>query len=635
MVELLDQLEVNEPAVFAPAAPQDAEQRFGHLASLYIRYLQIARKLEEAHDQMLHPQKRLDIRATLVPVMGRVLEIKDALVALNRGVSFVNLDEVLAELKLAPSELEVPVPRYFLEGRDDLRAREALLDTYVAQFGLPDGSVSASDLPAEPPSLDDAVRALQNAERARQGRERALAARSLLLDEERERRQMQLGAEAEAEAPDPHALARVLGAAWRGRLARKRVAALRREEAIFLGMELPPALPAAVDPLARLEQGRARRKHVQDLHAAEYAAALVSLRAEVGALEGPEMREELLEQLRGWYIREHEASGTFPKLSQLLAPVVVEEVPLDDKAKKALEKAEKDKAAKAKKGEAAAEEAPPADRAFADGMSGAFRLWSDKWRLRDEAANFAQRYDTELVKQLVRPDVEEAVRSEVHARIEAELANLEEAFERDRNKGKKGKGGKGKGKGKKEKKEKKPKPKGPKEPKEVAAKSLEQLYRDLVQQGIVTRHPKASRATAQQSSGAGADRPRGPALSPTTPLPSAPPPFRRCASPRTWAPSSSWARRPRSSRTRPRNGGRPSSRPSRDSTSPSARAGPTRRCASCGRCSPRAASGRWASRRSRTTGAPCARCCSAAAAARARKCSRTQSRPRRAQTSST
>ena len=66
--------------------------------------------------------------------MGRVLEVKCLLIELNRGVSFVNLDDILVDLKLAPDVLEVPVPKYFIE--DHARAleeREKLLDVLQLQ----------------------------------------------------------------------------------------------------------------------------------------------------------------------------------------------------------------------------------------------------------------------------------------------------------------------------------------------------------------------------------------------------------------------------------------------------------------------------------------------------------------------
>ena len=38
-------------------------------------------------------------------------------VKLNRGLDFINLDDILVDLKLGPEVLEVPVPKYFIEDR--------------------------------------------------------------------------------------------------------------------------------------------------------------------------------------------------------------------------------------------------------------------------------------------------------------------------------------------------------------------------------------------------------------------------------------------------------------------------------------------------------------------------------------
>ena len=112
MVELLDQLEVLDPTAGEELQKQveglDKDEKFQHFATLYIRYLQIFRKVEESYDMIVHPQKRMDIRKALEAVMGRVLEVKCLLIELNKGVSFVNLDDILVDLKLAPDVLEVP-----------------------------------------------------------------------------------------------------------------------------------------------------------------------------------------------------------------------------------------------------------------------------------------------------------------------------------------------------------------------------------------------------------------------------------------------------------------------------------------------------------------------------------------------
>ena len=80
MVELLDLLEVMDPTAGDELQKQtdalDKDEKFQHFATLYIRYLQIFRKVEESYDMIVHPQKRMDIRKALEAVMGRLLEVK-------------------------------------------------------------------------------------------------------------------------------------------------------------------------------------------------------------------------------------------------------------------------------------------------------------------------------------------------------------------------------------------------------------------------------------------------------------------------------------------------------------------------------------------------------------------------------
>ena len=143
------------------------QKSFDHYQSLYIEYLNIFRKLETAYDNIVHPQKREDIRKTLVRhsfqpcsawslpstfsfgflmyfcshtarlpqsqdiVMTRVVQLKHELVLWNPAHAvhnpnikeklkdnmpfpweYVHLDEILRAFKYPPETLEVPVPHY-------------------------------------------------------------------------------------------------------------------------------------------------------------------------------------------------------------------------------------------------------------------------------------------------------------------------------------------------------------------------------------------------------------------------------------------------------------------------------------------------------------------------------------------
>ncbi|KAF6114245.1 IQ motif containing with AAA domain 1 [Phyllostomus discolor] len=152
---------------------------FQMLATFYIKYVQIFRNLEDAYDQMVHPQKRILIRKVLDGVMGRILELKNEMVELELA-EFHYFDNILQDLKLTPQQLDIPIPKYFLKEKVEvIKEREKILAQILADSGV--------GLPMKSPSrtmpLEDAVKAIQTAERARQGRLRALFMKHIFLQE--------------------------------------------------------------------------------------------------------------------------------------------------------------------------------------------------------------------------------------------------------------------------------------------------------------------------------------------------------------------------------------------------------------------------------------------------------------------
>ena len=192
MVELLDQLQEMDPEAegseaFTRLETANEMEKFQMYATLYIRYLQIFRALEESYDMTVHPQKRIDIKKTLEAVMGRVLEVKETLVTLKNGVNFINLDDVLVDLKLTPDVLEVPVPKFFIEDQGALlEQREQYLDVLLKEAGL-ESKPGAGAGPMDTMTLESAIRVVQLNERGRQGRQRAKFMKEIRAGEERER----------------------------------------------------------------------------------------------------------------------------------------------------------------------------------------------------------------------------------------------------------------------------------------------------------------------------------------------------------------------------------------------------------------------------------------------------------------
>ena len=216
MVELLDQLELWDPDSSDQAAEQvkasDKNEQFQQYATLYIRYLQIFRQLEESYDQVVHPQKRMDIKKTLEAAMGRLLEVREKLVALKEGNNFFNLDDVLVDLKLTPAALEVPVPRFFLEDQAHLlEEREKYLDVLLKEAGI-SGKASDTAKQGDTMTLESAIRVVQLNERGRQGRQRAKFMKEIRSNEEREKRMLGRGDDASVEGFGALTIQRM----WRG-----------------------------------------------------------------------------------------------------------------------------------------------------------------------------------------------------------------------------------------------------------------------------------------------------------------------------------------------------------------------------------------------------------------------------------
>ena len=68
---------------------------------MYIKYIQIFRRLSDSYDQIVHPQKRRVLRHVLDGTMGRILELKNEMVQLEYS-EFHYFDDVLSDLKLTP-----------------------------------------------------------------------------------------------------------------------------------------------------------------------------------------------------------------------------------------------------------------------------------------------------------------------------------------------------------------------------------------------------------------------------------------------------------------------------------------------------------------------------------------------------
>ena len=449
----------------------------------YIKYLQIFRELETCYDCMIHPQKRLHVKKVVELVIRRIIELKHDLVKWNPPNSFVrirvgpeeafpweyvNLDDILVDLKLLPDTLEIPVPKYFKEDLShQLNERDKLVQGYMRIKHNTD-SIYLSDsfdcsMPLENMTLDKAIEIIQRNERGRQGLERARLVKDV---REKERQGRMYDASGHVEM-DSDIAATNLQRMFKGFQSRNAATQERENELMFVGMR---PRKDNVDVLEHeLNLAYIKRKQEQLENKELYEKSLEDMKVIIMDEEGPEKRDELREARTLW-VTDQIAQDKFPEdldefYEMKKAPEGDEDggggdAKADKKADKKDAKADKkDKKGDKKAGKGASDEPPAMPKlqgktevtvAMLDMVKDFESVWED----RDEGDNFQQRHDVDLSKQVVRPGVYEDIRKQVDEML---LMNLKKIKMQIAPTGKKGKK-----KAKKKKKPKKKKDKGKK-----------------------------------------------------------------------------------------------------------------------------------------------------------------------------
>eukprot|EP01116_Phalansterium_solitarium_P018485 TRINITY_DN4902_c0_g1_i1.p1 TRINITY_DN4902_c0_g1~~TRINITY_DN4902_c0_g1_i1.p1 ORF type:complete len:633 (+),score=286.29 TRINITY_DN4902_c0_g1_i1:138-2036(+) len=456
---------------------------------LYVHYIGVFRKLEDCFDQIVHPQKRVDVKKALEAVMGRILEIKEVLVKIDAS-EFIRLDDVLLDLKVTPEACELPVPRYYVSDRaKELEEREKLLNALVTQYNMKKDSAKRKASNTLP--LDEAIKIIQINERGRQGRKK--------VRELRQHRSMQVveqfgGRNSNKPYLTPDEASVQIQKTFRAHRARIEVSERRQEEQVFIGMA-PPDQSRDTDPYEQLEHTRTRRKLIQNQNEQDYLQQLTVIKQKLHDYEGPDIKEHLQDEIRQWFMMHKEQTGKFPSYptdeeggsSKIFAP---KPKPTEAELAEAAAKAKKGKNGTGRapafgtmKKKADDEPKPPEVQLppsnFLLAIQQSFETYTNVWANRDESSNFAQKFDPELVKEQLRPTVIEEIRKKVDEQMREELENLKLSLE----------GGKKKGKKDKKAKKKKLSRKQKKKRDITANRSIESLYAELVSKDLVKKVP--------------------------------------------------------------------------------------------------------------------------------------------------
>lgn len=457
-----------------------------HWSAMYLRYMQISKKLERVHDQILQPQKRYDVRVLLDSCIGRMLEMKFKIV--QYCGEYVNLNEALVDLKLTPEALEIPIPSYFIEDRSsEITERRRYIQTLINHYRTTEadapvtvalasaetataGVMSANDFPM---SVEQAVLVLQTNERGRQGRQRAKFHRTIYEQEMHQHREFEYGTSTGKDQAATRIQKIVLGY-----LARKRAKKILQEEMEFLGMEASSQVRSS-NQQSRLTKTLAERKTKQFSNLAELQQEAKEMRSKIKVQEGGKKMETMLDEIltRMANIRLESADDTLPVLpseeeggSLAFLGRLPKSADEDEARKKAEEEAaaaaaagakkappKKDAKGGGKKGEEEVEALPTlAPSLFWDRFSGARERYANVWHQTFQKTYFEDRdLDQHLDKELLHQEildgaggVEHELRRCVDQLVMVEVNNLRERMEREKG----GKKKKGKGKNKKPKK---------------------------------------------------------------------------------------------------------------------------------------------------------------------------------------
>uniref|UniRef100_A0A8C3GRA1 IQ motif containing with AAA domain 1 n=1 Tax=Cairina moschata TaxID=8855 RepID=A0A8C3GRA1_CAIMO len=467
---------------------KDRVKVFKMLASSYIKYMRIFRNLEEAHDGLVHQQKRAAIRQVLDGVIGRILEMKKEMVALENS-EFHYIDNILEDLKLLPEDIEIPIPRYFIkENLEVLQQREKMLDEILCDAGL------QTQIPVKAMTFEEAVKMIQVAERARQGRRRAVFMKQMYLEDKRKRQtklQVQTG-------PNPDDAATLIQKVWRGYIQRKKTEKMREEEMIFLGMSLPPHLKAMSSSQLHAKQINAQQGEVHERNEE------VFIKDKLRETEGLDIKETLEDQIGQCFIECRHIIGRFPDYptkeaggsATIFSEKTPEEVAAELAAKKEMalqkksqkEEKEKEKGKEKTKGKTQKTGKKEEDEGWKMAPSNFLSIMEEGssqykavWQNRDKGWDLFQDHDLELIKEEKREEVEEEIRVQVDELMQQKLENLKLAVDGE-------KSGKQK-KGRKSEKKKKTARKKTSELEEdlTPDRTIDSLYRELVEEGVLIK----------------------------------------------------------------------------------------------------------------------------------------------------
>merc|ERR1711991_28412 len=224
---------------------------------------------------------------------------------------YVNLDDILVDLKLSPRTLEIPIPKYFKEDLSrQLQQRDKLVSGYMRLVRGADDLFLTDNfqlaMPLEEMTLEKAIEIIQLNERGRQGKERALIAKAA---REKDKLNRMYDSNPQIEMVRDIA-ATNLQRTYKGFQARRAAKQERENELIFVGMKQRKDNVDLLDHEINLAY--IKRKQEQAENKELYEKSLEDMKEIILDEEGPEKRDEFREERTLW-VTDQIAQGKFPE----------------------------------------------------------------------------------------------------------------------------------------------------------------------------------------------------------------------------------------------------------------------------------------------------------------------------------
>ncbi|CAD8093406.1 unnamed protein product [Paramecium sonneborni] len=429
----------NEPD-FLKKPSQDL---FQHYAQNYIRYIGIYKKLEDCYDQMVHPQKKINLKELLELAIIRMIENKKLVIQYNVHSNsyqsdMVNLDELITDLKLTPDYLEVPIPRYFKKETDKERLdeRNFIIDKTLQDMdlGQPEETVIEEQYFLDTKE-ENILEIIQRNERGRQGIQRGLQCKQLRKDKLRKENKTKRLAEGEeiTDEQENEKAVLIIQKYFKGYKGREQVYYMREEEMKFLGIQRDAEDPKQPNSQSmKSQEQRQKMTLIQQQHMKDYEAKKIELKKLVQETEGPEIKEKKIKERIDWidmYLDKTEGKKLPAKAidyydDKKRYPPSQEELDALKGGKKGAKKENKpEKKGKKGKKDKKEEKKDTIDLTTVVKINERVEEYLTTWGSTDDSTNFQQTFVTDVAKGLVRQSVETEMNSLVDELIEIELDN--------------------------------------------------------------------------------------------------------------------------------------------------------------------------------------------------------------------